>query len=270
MNATALSDKKLTPVDVRDRFSNEIKFTAQVECAPDAPLGWRLRLAFEWAVKHNADLSSANLSSADLSSANLSSADLRYTNLHSADLSSANLSSANLSYADLSSANLSSADLRYANLHYANLSSANLRYADLRYTNLSSASLRSADLGSANLRYANLSSANLSSANLRYADLSSADLSSASVREDKVARIVAIVERLNDPYRFIAMELEGGGLKVLAGCRWFTVAEFKAHVADDYPATAKAAETLDILAFISARAKAAGVSLKLPKPTVAA
>ena len=53
------------------------------------------------AIKQNADLSYANLSSADLSSADLRSADLRYANLSSADLRSANLSSAYLRSANL-------------------------------------------------------------------------------------------------------------------------------------------------------------------------
>ncbi len=64
---------------------------------------------------------------------------------------------ANLRYADLSSADLSYADLSYADLRSADLRYANLSYADLRYANLSYADLRSADLRSADLRYADLS-----------------------------------------------------------------------------------------------------------------
>jgi hypothetical protein len=120
--------------DVLDRFTGEVKFTAEIDCADSALPSLKLGLAVKWAIKEKADLRSANLRYANLSSANLSSADLRSANLRSADLRSADLISA-----DLSSANLSSANLRYANLRYADLSSANLRYADLSSANLSSA-----------------------------------------------------------------------------------------------------------------------------------
>ena len=114
--------------EIKNRFSGSLIFSIETE-------SWKL--AVEAAIKSNANLRYANLSSANL----------RYANLRSADLSSANL--------------------RYANL----------RSADLSYANLSYANLRSADLSYANLSYANLSSANLSSANLSYANLSSADKS---------------------------------------------------------------------------------------------
>jgi uncharacterized protein YjbI with pentapeptide repeats len=158
--------------NVLDRFTGEVKFTAEIECDDSATPSLKLGLAVKWAIKEKADLSSANLSSADLRSADLSSADLR----------SADLSSADLRYADLSSADLSSADLRSADLRSADLRSADLRSADLRSADLRSADLRSADLRSADLSSADLSSADLSSADLRSADLRSADLSSADLR----------------------------------------------------------------------------------------
>jgi len=110
--------------DVLDRYTGEVKFTADISCDKSALPSVKLGLAVKWAIKENANLRSADLRSADLSYANLSSADLS-----SADLRSADLSYANLSYADLRSADLSSADLRYANLSYADLSYADLRSA---------------------------------------------------------------------------------------------------------------------------------------------
>jgi hypothetical protein len=118
--------------NVLNRFSGEIKFTAEIDCDESALPSLKLGLAVKWAIKEKADLSSADLSYADLRYANLSSANLSSANLSSANLSSANLSSANLSYANLSSANLSSANLSSANLSSADLSSANLSYANLR------------------------------------------------------------------------------------------------------------------------------------------
>jgi len=58
----------------------------------------------------------------------------------------------------------------------------------------------------------------------------------------------------------MALELDAGGYKIKAGCRWFSDAEYRDHVAADYPDTEKAEETLAILDFIEARAEAMGIS----------
>jgi hypothetical protein len=52
--------------------------------------------------------------------------------------------------------------------------------------------------------------------------------------------------------------MEAGGVKVLAGCRWFTIPEFRAHVASQYPDTDKAADTLEILDYLERRALRVG------------
>lgn len=87
--------------DVLNRYTGEINFTAEIDCANNAPQSVKLGLAVKWAIKNYANLSYANLSYADLSYANLSYASLSY-----ASLSYANLSDASLSYANLSGANL--------------------------------------------------------------------------------------------------------------------------------------------------------------------
>ena len=102
-------------IKIKNRFNGSLLFLVKAES---------LKVALEIAVKKDADLHSADLSSADLRSADLSYADLRSADLSYADLHSADLRSADLSYADLHSANLSSANLRSANLSSANLSSA--------------------------------------------------------------------------------------------------------------------------------------------------
>jgi hypothetical protein len=152
--------------EVRNRWTNDVQFTAEITCAPDAPVSVKLGLAVKWATENGANLSGANLSGADLSYANLRGADLS-----GANLSVANLRGANLRGADLSGANLSVANLRGANLSGANLSGADLSYANLRGADLSGANLSVANLRGANLRGANLSYANLSGANLRDAPI---------------------------------------------------------------------------------------------------
>jgi uncharacterized protein YjbI with pentapeptide repeats len=92
-----------------------------------------------------------------------------------------------------------------------------------------------------------------SGAYLRGADLRGADLSGAYLSGEKVSRLIAIAERL-DGYTFHAFELQTGGVKIKAGCRWFTPAEYRAHIANEYPGSSKAIETLAILDFIERRA----------------
>uniref|UniRef100_UPI003783ED16 pentapeptide repeat-containing protein n=1 Tax=Brevundimonas sp. TaxID=1871086 RepID=UPI003783ED16 len=110
--------------------------------------------------------------------------------------------------------------------------------------------LSRADLFGANLSHANLSDADLSGANL-----SGADLSDAKIGAHIVARKAAQVWRY-DGYEFFGFVLRDGGLLIRAGCQTRLIEDYRQHVADKYPGTAKAVETLALLDFIEARAKA--------------
>jgi uncharacterized protein YjbI with pentapeptide repeats len=155
----------------------------------------------------------------------------------------------------------SGANLSRANLSGANLSGADLSRADLSRANLSGANLSGADLSRADLSDANLSGAYLSGANLSGADLSDANLSRADLSGAKIIRKVAQIRR-DDGYEFLAFALDDGRLFVRAGCRSMTVADFRAHVAKEYPDTPKAIETLAILDFIDARHAATSTVLE--------
>ena len=113
---------------------------------------------------------------------------------------------------------------------------------------------------------ANLSGADLYGADLTRANLSGAYLYGAKIHGEPVTCCFARVMR-DDGYTFLAMQLEAGGVKIAAGCRWFTVAEFRAHVADNYPGEPKAVETLWILSSIEQRAADLGIALE-PTATV--
>ena len=241
---------------IRRRLTWEFlgEISVSIECDPLWPSPVKLGLAVRAAVKSRADLSGANLGEADLSGANLGEADLYGANLYGANLYGANLYGANLSRANLSRANLSRANLYGANLSRANLYGADLYGADLSRANLSRANLYGANLYGANLSRANLYGADLSRANLYGANLYGADLYG-----EKITRLIARADRM-DGYRFMALELESGGFKIKAGCRWFTLPEFRAHTDAEYSGTDKHRETNDILDFIEARAKALGVS----------
>ena len=141
--------------------------------------------------------------------------------------------------------------VRWAIESGANLAGAYLARADLAGANLAEVNLAGVNLGGANLAGADLARADLAGA-----DLARANLAGALVRGEEVTRVIAIASRINDPYQFTAFELKAGGVKVLAGCRWFSIEDYRAHVAAKYPDTDKGRETLDILAFIEARATA--------------
>jgi hypothetical protein len=116
-----------------------------------------------------------------------------------------------------------------------------------------------ADLSRADLSRADLSRADLSGANLSRADLSGADLSRANLFGEKITRWITSATR-SDGYVFHAFEMEAGGVKIQAGCRWFSPVEFRAHIAREYPGTDKAKETGRLLDLIEGRAEDLGIS----------
>ena len=130
--------------------------------------------------------------------------------------------------------------------------------AYLSRADLSGADLSRADLSGAYLSRADLSGADLSGAYLSRADLSGANLSGAKIGPHTIARKVAQIRR-DDGYEFIGFALDDGGLLIRAGCQTRLIADYRQHVASDYPDTPKAVETLAILDFIQARADAGKV-----------
>ena len=101
--------------------------------------------------------------------------------------------------------------------------------------------------------------ANLIGASLDRARLDRASLIGASIGDTKVKNIVARVTR-SDGYEFIAWRTTEGGITITAGCRTMHGTDaYREHV-KSYSrrenGTALAAETLAILDYIGARAKA--------------
>jgi uncharacterized protein YjbI with pentapeptide repeats len=90
----------------------------------------------------------------------------------------------------------------------------------------------------------------LADANLARANLADANLAGA-----KIKSVIAIITRIFGGYTFHAYDTDQG-VRIVAGCRNLSPAEYRAHVAKEYPDTPKAAETLAILDFIDARADA--------------
>jgi uncharacterized protein YjbI with pentapeptide repeats len=183
---------KMISHQIKNRWTGDVQFTAEIDCAEDAPLSVKIGLSVKWAIDNKSNLSGADLSGADLLYADLSGAVLC-----GADLSDANLSGVNLSDADLSYADLRYAVLRGADLSDANLSGVNLSDADLRGVNLSGADLSGVNLSDANLRGVNLRGADLSYADLRDANLGGVNLSGAPVIENIHQKIYAAASAPN-------------------------------------------------------------------------
>ena len=143
--------------EIRNRWSGNVQFTADIDCSEDTPLRFKIGLAVKWAFKSGVVLRDADLRGADLRDADLRGAVLRDAVLRDADLSGADLRDADLSGAVLRGADLSGAVLRGAVLRDAVLSGAVLSGAVLRGAVLRGADLSGADLSGAVLRDADLS-----------------------------------------------------------------------------------------------------------------
>jgi hypothetical protein len=157
---------------IRNKFSNEVQFTAKIDCDEFTSYSQKVGLAVKWAIENNI----GHLSNANLQGAYLIGADLTDAYLYDANLMDANLYGANLTGTNLICADLKCADLRGANLKFAYLQGANLMDADLTDADLTYADLKGANLKGANLKGANLEGANLKGANLRFVDLTYANL----------------------------------------------------------------------------------------------
>jgi len=105
------------------------------------------------------------------------------------------------------------------------------------------------------LNWAQLDSVDITGADFHGTTFSSSTLWGAKKDGDRLAeRITEAMRR--DGFAFRLFRLKDGSHKVMAGCRWFTIPEYRLHVAAEYPGTDKARETLDILDFFERRAGA--------------
>jgi len=82
--------------EVRNRWTNEVQFTAEITCDANALPSVKLGLAVKWGVKARANLARAYLADANLADANLAGANLAGAYLADANLAGANLAGANL------------------------------------------------------------------------------------------------------------------------------------------------------------------------------
>ena len=77
--------------EIRNRFTGQVQFTAEIDCAEDAATSIKIGLAVKWARNTRAHLAGADLAGANLVDANLVDADLARANLADANLVGTNL-----------------------------------------------------------------------------------------------------------------------------------------------------------------------------------
>jgi len=158
-------DFNMIKFDILNRFSDDVQFTAEIDCKETDLHEIKIGLAVRWAIKNGTNLYGASLDGANLVRANLDGANLDGAKLDGANLYGASLVRANLEGASLVRANLEGASLVRASLVRASLDGASLDGANLVRANLYGASLDGANLDGANLYGASLVRANLEGAN---------------------------------------------------------------------------------------------------------
>ncbi len=116
----------------------------------------------------------------------------------------------------------------------ADLNGADLTGADLTRANLNGADLSGADLTRANFYGAYLTGAYLTSADLSGANLTSANLSRADLTRANLTRAVGVYYATIGPVDgwMVALTLTSEGLRISAGCRYFTILEAREHWSD--------------------------------------
>lgn len=144
-------------------------------------------------------------------------------------------------------------DLRWSDLSGCDLSGCDLSGSDLRGSALRGSNLSGSDLRGSNLRGSDLSGSNLSWSDLRGSNLSGCDLSGCDLSGADLGGLKLIARASRADHEFIMWSSVLGGHIIRAGCRTFTLTEFRAHVAAEYPGTDKAEETLSILDYLESR-----------------
>ena len=120
----------MTKYQIKDRFTGEVAFTAQIKCSKHAPDGVKKGLALYWALTHQCDLTSLDFSGGSFRYSkprnwDFSTIDLSHCDFRDADFQNADLWRVNFTGCDFRGADFTRARLNYANLTDAKLAGAN-------------------------------------------------------------------------------------------------------------------------------------------------
>lgn len=138
-------------VEVKNIYTKDVQFRAEVKCAENESYGVKLGLAVKWAIENGVSLANANLRRAIFEGAGLCRANFAGADLNSAFFVGAKLIDANFSNASLHDVNFTDAELRRANFSGAGLERASFKEARLRRAVFIGSSLIDADFDGADL-----------------------------------------------------------------------------------------------------------------------
>lgn len=140
-------------------------------------------------------------------------------------------------------------DMSGTNLYGANMTGANMRNANMRESNMAAANMTGAIMTGANMRNANMTAANMTAVNLFGANMTGANMHNVCMREVHVCGIpILAVLMLREDYTFFVC---ADGF-IRAGCRTFTPAEYRLHVATYPEGDARRGPTLTMIAIAEA------------------
>ena len=98
---------------IKNRFTNEVMNTTEIDCDASTSQSIKLGLAVKWVIKNGGDLRGCDLSNSDMRGC-----DLRYCNLRGCDISNSDLSNSDISNSDLRGCDLINCNLRGCDLSY--------------------------------------------------------------------------------------------------------------------------------------------------------
>jgi hypothetical protein len=125
--------------EIKNRWTGAVKFTAEIDCADDAPHSVKIGLAVMWAVKNKANMEDANMAGANMAGANMEDANMAGANMAGANMARANMADANMAGANMEDANMADANMAGANMARAMLADANMAGANMARANMAGA-----------------------------------------------------------------------------------------------------------------------------------
>lgn len=154
-------------IDILNKSTGDVQFTADIDCKENASEGFKIGLAVHWAIENYVSLEGAKLNGAYLTRADISEEDLTGAHLNGAYFNGANLRYTILTGAKLRGANFIGADLTSTIMSGADCTGANFSRANFTNTNVIDATLTRANFTETNFRLSYLSWAKYNGANFR-------------------------------------------------------------------------------------------------------
>jgi len=119
--------------DVKNRYTGDVQFTAEIECDDNADMSIKLGLAIQWGYKNKKPLEGANMEGANMAGANMADANMAGANMEGANMARANMAVANMEGANMAGANMAGANMAGANMAGANMAVANMAHIPVSF-----------------------------------------------------------------------------------------------------------------------------------------